>query len=277
MNRLGLYFGIIVCFLLVTTGSFLFGKFVLGDRVLNKPNIPVMHLPGDSPATAASSDREDRLARSPAGPATRAPSVVIEVKPEPADAIEQDPSTANRGREPASPSRPASPYREAPSARDHQPDLARSSDLSETTVPAEVRDRTSGRTTRTLPPPAGATVNGGRAAARGHERARTVLTDPPLPRTRPVGEPEEPRTAPAPSNGKAGTHRVQVGLFDGKENAEARASELQRLGHQVSMTSEEHDGRRVYRVQVGPFKSREEAVKVKGNLASQGFEGFVPQ
>jgi len=252
MNRLSLYLGIIVCFLLVTATSFVFGKFVLGDRVFNKPNLPVTHLPGDS--SAAQNSALAKNTEGVAGP--RAPSVVIKLRLQPGGVVVQDDNESTPPIESGSPATPVS--------SEAQPKPA-------VRTPRRERDRT-------LPPPVSGEAEPGEVAGPVRptpyrEAAKARAAEPTMPRTKPVGAPDDPAPATKPARG----NRVQVGLFDGKENAELRAAELQKLGHRVTTTIEEQDGKRVYRVQVGPFKSRDAAAKAKTSLSSQGFEGFVPQ
>jgi len=65
---------------------------------------------------------------------------------------------------------------------------------------------------------------------------------------------------------------IQVVASTAPEDAEKAASALQGLGFPAFVVPPQKDGGKVYRVQVGPYNSREGAEKVRARLVQQGFK-----
>jgi DedD protein len=77
-------------------------------------------------------------------------------------------------------------------------------------------------------------------------------------------------SAPAPHAPAAGTFRVQVISVSSRAEAEAEAKRLSRRGFSARVEPGAGAKGRIYRVRVGPFASREEAVRATERLAAEG-------
>lgn len=65
---------------------------------------------------------------------------------------------------------------------------------------------------------------------------------------------------------------VQVGAFRTPEDAENQRAKLSLSGVEAKVTEREQSGRTVFRVRVGPFDTKEEADKAKARLDAAGLE-----
>ena len=65
---------------------------------------------------------------------------------------------------------------------------------------------------------------------------------------------------------------VQVGAFRTPEDAESQRAKLSLSGVEAKVTEREQSGRLVYRVRVGPFDKKEEADKAKEKMEAAGYE-----
>jgi cell division protein FtsN len=65
---------------------------------------------------------------------------------------------------------------------------------------------------------------------------------------------------------------IQVGAFRTPEDAEQQRAKLSLLGFQAKVTEHEQSGRTVYRVRLGPFDKKDEADKTKEKLDAQSIE-----
>ncbi len=109
-----------------------------------------------------------------------------------------------------------------------------------------------GRTIETVPAEGGPPVSApGHSTAEAIDRSRATSS----------------RPAPRP---KRGDFIVQVGAFSVEENALALQERLQRIGQTSRVDREE-----LYRVRIGPFRTREEAVAVRSALEAQGLSAIV--
>lgn len=104
---------------------------------------------------------------------------------------------------------------------------------------------------------------------------------PALPPAAPAVASPPPASSPAPvprPATTAGGWVVQVGTFGQKGNAERLAAQLETQGFAAALSTTTADGRRLYRVRVGPAGSREAATTLAGRLAAAGHKGnVVPQ
>ena len=66
-------------------------------------------------------------------------------------------------------------------------------------------------------------------------------------------------------------HRVQVGAYKIKENAQSQLNALERYGYEGFIVKSGD----IYRVQVGAFKVKDNAENYLKELERKGFEGFV--
>jgi cell division protein FtsN len=65
---------------------------------------------------------------------------------------------------------------------------------------------------------------------------------------------------------------VQVGAFRTAEDAESQRARLSLSGVEAKVSEREQAGRAVFRVRVGPFERKEDAEKTKGKLDATGVE-----
>lgn len=287
MNRAALYVGVVICFVMVTAASFFFGKVVLGEKLLNKQSPETRHRPGDQPEEKSkdTSDdnpkplvRGDAFSTTPRDSTKSAPRVIIEVKPGAPRPTEntttEAPETKKLGARKEKPhlSTEAPTDETKPAKKPYATTVTTFGDGQTAVTPTPKRAKRR-PVPEHLPPPAVDDANGDPLPAvkpapdpTSHDMNATVKAN--RPAKQKVGAVESARSP---------GHGVQVGLFSARENADARAAELQKRGYPVVTVSEERDGQRIYRVQVGPFKNKDTAAKIKKELSDQGFEGFVPQ
>ncbi|MEK9951641.1 MAG: SPOR domain-containing protein [Curvibacter sp.] len=75
---------------------------------------------------------------------------------------------------------------------------------------------------------------------------------------------------------KAGTdpyvYFIQVGAFRTPEDAETQRAKLSLTGVEAKVSEREQAGRMLYRVRVGPYDKKEDANKVKSQLEAAGYE-----
>jgi DedD protein len=93
------------------------------------------------------------------------------------------------------------------------------------------------------------------------------------------GKPEPGATATPPAAvGEVGVgFTVQVVASRTKQDAEALVKILEERGYPVFLVTPEyaHANDNLYRVQVGPFKSKDDAEKVRTKLTQEGFKPFI--
>ena len=65
---------------------------------------------------------------------------------------------------------------------------------------------------------------------------------------------------------------IQVGAFRTPEDAEQQRAKLSLMGYQAKVTEREQYGRTVYRVRLGPFDKKDEADKTKEKLEGNAIE-----
>jgi cell division protein FtsN len=68
---------------------------------------------------------------------------------------------------------------------------------------------------------------------------------------------------------------VQVGAFRTTEDAEAQRAKLSLMGVEARVTEREQAGRTVYRVRAGPFSKKDDADRLKERLDSGGLESAL--
>lgn len=85
----------------------------------------------------------------------------------------------------------------------------------------------------------------------------------------------EPRTSPASSAGDGGVYFVQVGAFRTPEDANAQKAKLALLGIETKVTEREQSGKTVFRVRAGVFKKVDEAEAMKFKLDKAGFDAVL--
>lgn len=123
------------------------------------------------------------------------------------------------------------------------------------------------------PPPA-ATVQEEKpkpASAAASPRAKTVV---PSAKT----QASRPTAAPAPAIASPGQGiALQVAALRAKQDADALAGVLKGRGYPVFLMTPEHAhaGDNLFRVEVGPFKTRDDAERARAKLSQEGFKPFV--
>jgi len=73
------------------------------------------------------------------------------------------------------------------------------------------------------------------------------------------------------------TYFVQAGAFGKAEDAEAQRGKLAMLGMTARVTEREQSGRTVFRVRLGPFEKKDDAVSAKDRLDGAGVESALIQ
>ncbi|WP_395054641.1 SPOR domain-containing protein [Polaromonas sp.] len=82
-----------------------------------------------------------------------------------------------------------------------------------------------------------------------------------------------PATAPAAAPGADPfSYFVQVGAFRTPEDAEQQRAKISLMGLEARVTEREQSGRTVFRVRLGPFDKKEDADKAKERLDGNGVE-----
>lgn len=86
----------------------------------------------------------------------------------------------------------------------------------------------------------------------------------------------QPTPAPAPAAAPSGadpfSYFVQVGAFRTPEDAEQQRAKISLMGLEAKVTEREQSGRTVYRVRLGPFDKKDDADKAKERLDASGVE-----
>ena len=94
--------------------------------------------------------------------------------------------------------------------------------------------------------------------------------------TDPIGDLAKARLAtPAPAAGGGAdpfNYFVQVGAFRTPEDAEQQRAKMSLMGLEARVTEREQSGRTVFRVRLGPFDKKDEAEKAKERLDGNGVE-----
>lgn len=79
-------------------------------------------------------------------------------------------------------------------------------------------------------------------------------------------------TAPATPGADPFSYFVQVGAFRTPEDAEQQRAKISLMGLEAKVTEREQSGRTVFRVRLGPFDKKEDADKAKERLDGSGVE-----
>ena len=79
-----------------------------------------------------------------------------------------------------------------------------------------------------------------------------------------------PAPAPAPATRASGRFVVQVGAFSIEANAKALQERLAKIGQEAWI-----DHTSLYRVRIGPFETREQAIKARERLESAGISAII--
>ncbi len=153
--------------------------------------------------------------------------------------------------------------------------------------------------TGVIPPTVNPPLEGSSAPA--GDQPRATSTEPPTERAAPTTpaskgsaeraaapKPAAKPPAPATSDRTASSGRekpvtagytVQVAALNEKQDAEKLVKELRARGFGVFVVTPEFSDAKddLYRVQVGPYATREEAVRIRDRIAKEGFKPFIRQ
>lgn len=88
----------------------------------------------------------------------------------------------------------------------------------------------------------------------------------------PLGDLAKSKTAASDAADANFTFFVQVGAYRTAEDAEAQRAKLSLTGIETKISAKEQSGRMVHRVRVGPFDKREDAERSKEKLDKLGLE-----
>lgn len=109
--------------------------------------------------------------------------------------------------------------------------------------------------------------------AKPADNAKPVSIPPitaPIGKSGPSESPKPVQSAAVPATPKQGSLTIQVASFGDQAQANERVTRLQSLGAQARVVKADISGKTWYRVQVGGFKSREEATSYANKLKGQG-------
>jgi len=138
--------------------------------------------------------------------------------------------------------------------------------------------------TTSVPPPRASTKTGAQAPPPNQRQpvAAPGSASSVIPRPSPAKADKQPEPGaaanPSPGTGEAGVkYTVQIAASSSKQDAEALVKILEGRGYPVFLLTPEnaHANDNLYRVQVGPFTSRDEAEKVQARLTNEGFKPFI--
>lgn len=93
---------------------------------------------------------------------------------------------------------------------------------------------------------------------------------------RPATPPVPPESTRSPADALI-SYFVQAGAFGRAEDAEQQRGKLAMLGMTARVTEREQSGRTVYRVRLGPFERREDALSAKERLDGAGVDSALIQ
>ena len=79
----------------------------------------------------------------------------------------------------------------------------------------------------------------------------------------------------ANGTGDGMAHYVQIGAFARVEDAETQKAKLSLIGFETTVSEREQAGRKVYRVRVGPFDTKNQAEATKASLDGAGIESVL--
>ena len=99
-----------------------------------------------------------------------------------------------------------------------------------------------------------------------------ATTAPPAPAAAadPIGALANAKAASAAAPTGQTTYYVQVGAFRSSDDAQSQRAKLSLTGVEAAVTEREQGGRPIYRVRVGPFEKLEEAERAKDRLDKSG-------
>lgn len=91
----------------------------------------------------------------------------------------------------------------------------------------------------------------------------------------PLGELIDSRADASAPKPESFIYFVQAGAFRGPEEAETQRAKLAMLGFDFKVSEREQAGRLVYRLRLGPYRSKDEADRAQERLVAQGVEAAL--
>lgn len=88
----------------------------------------------------------------------------------------------------------------------------------------------------------------------------------------PLGDLAKSKAAVSDATDANFTYFIQLGAYRTAEDAEAQRAKLSLMGIDTKVSAKEQSGKMVHRVRVGPFDKRDEAERSKEKLEKQGLE-----
>ena len=157
------------------------------------------------------------------------------------------------------------------------PTVNRPAESGKVTAPASAVERPTGNfapdtsTAQPAGPSRNAAPPQAKAAAVTPSALQPAVSAPAKPETS-----QQPTSATAPGEVGQGI-TLQVAALRSKQDAEALVNILKGRGYPVFLVTPEylHANDNLFRVQVGPFKTRDDAEKVRTKLSQEGFKPFV--
>ena len=125
-----------------------------------------------------------------------------------------------------------------------------------------------------LAPPGG----GGTGPAEAPPKTAAATSPAPLPAAGTMKPVTNQQPAPTATPGEVGEGiTLQVAALRSNRDAEALVNILKERGYPVFLVAPEYAqaGDNLFRVQVGPFKTRDDAEKVRAKLSQEGFKPFI--
>ncbi len=119
------------------------------------------------------------------------------------------------------------------------------------------------------------------------DRSPSTVPEPSPPTPAPAPEPSPPAPAPEPTtnpdpapqppsdNASGGLFRVQIGVYESRENANNVAQAVRASGFEATIVPFQRDGRTLYRVQSLVTRNRAKAEQLKQRLESLGFPAVI--
>lgn len=116
-------------------------------------------------------------------------------------------------------------------------------------------------------------VNPSRSADELVDRAQEMLNVDLTTATSSPSPSPSPSVSSSPSpEPEGGTWKVQLGVFSQRRNAEDLVARLRESGHVATIVNSQENGAQAYKVQMGPYNSKQEALTTVDSLKSQGFQ-----
>jgi cell division protein FtsN len=101
------------------------------------------------------------------------------------------------------------------------------------------------------------------------------VDEPRRPTTPARANPPVPTATPPVAGPTGTHYTVQVGVFMEARNAESLRDDLANRGYHASVKTADSEGTQTHRVRVGSYRTREEAERASREMASQGYQVII--